>query len=948
MNKKRRAISFIITVVMLFSLMPASTVPAGTEAAVAAEGGLRSTTFVDIDDYGTLQNEIVGLSFDGIAYDGVPYTSDGNPIDWSTMANYVSGFSWVISNSPFDIGAQDAPQVISMQGWFGLDRPVTEIGYVVGNGEPVFDPSFKVAPEQGVLDAGGQYATRFYVSIPVGDLTVTGTVPIYLAARLNDNRVLLFNSAKNIYLSLGFEVYSSTEQGEETNLTIAACNLAFENNTYIMFAVSGDDLSNVKLLVWTDPHTSYSYGSQSAVLEPVMTKTLQGTEMLIFEYTKLAAKQIPDVIYARAFTPNGNGYSALKKYSTLQYIYNKTGRTGTASANQKLIDLLQSLKEFGAKAQIYTEYKEDRLATFDFYQIKVTGGKLSDRATDGLYLPGDVVTITADALNENGDEFAYWTDETGATVSADRTMNVTVGAEDKTFAAVFQANSLPKVNNFKVANVFGNDMVVQRNEPVVIWGFADSQYNGGKVYGEFMGYEAEGYVTDGRWQMTFDCSLEANANLGNDMRIFTANKEVVLRDILIGDVYFVIGQSNTAYTMAAHWQYLDDNDVERCSVNADFSYPIRIQYNGMDISNGHTRGSADVIQDIAQKNSWKVPNAARIQNFSAIGYMFAWNYCKMTDSTVPIGMIEFNGNGMPLSCFLPNEIAEQYDTDDYNTASGLYITNGVYAIESRFMYNGYMAAFEGLSMAGILWYQGESDFNELERNRFGEVYKAYMDFMRSKHNTNNTEFPVYFVEFPPIYTEPSSYPDQGTYQWQYIDVGMIRGKMGEMSLLDDNFYQIQSSDLWHDRTFWNNLHPNCKYEQALRGAKIACAVNGEGGIQMDAAQGPVIESVTFASNAKSVTIKFKNVGDGLKTIDGASTIKGFKLGRSANTFATNSVTATITGKDTVLVKFSGAAANLYTIGCVGYNCQTSLEFGTYLNLCNSYDIPAGAFIVNRS
>ena len=945
MFKKWRTLAFILAAVMLFSLLPTPGAPGGTAAVVSAEGG---TTLVNVDDFGTILNEIKALSFDGVAYDGTTVTTDGQPINWATMGNYLSGFNWINDYTPLNVGAEGTPGVITMSGWIGLDRAISAFGYVVGNNEPVFDSSFLVEPEQGVIDAGGQYAKRFNVSVPISTLNVTGTVPVYIVVRIGDGRGIVFNSEVTPLLYLGFEMYNSSAPAVETNLEIAACNLAFENNTYVLYAVSGDDLSNVKMLVWTEPRTSYTYGTQAEILEPVETKTLQGEDMLIFQYTKLAAKQIPEVIYARAVSMSGGSYvySALKKYSTLQYIYNKTGRTGTASANRKLIDVLTTLQTYGAKAQIYTSHKTDRLATDDFYQIKVSGGKISDQANHGLYRPGDVVTITANALNEDGDEFAYWQDDTGATISSDRTMNVTVGTADKTYTAAFRPNSLPKVADFRVANVFGSDMVVQRGEPVVIWGFADNQYNGGKVYGEFMGYEAEGCVTDGRWEMTFDCSLAANPNLGNDMRIFTASKEVVLHDILIGDVYFVIGQSNTAYTMAAHWSYLDANDTERCPVNAGYDYPIRIQYNGMDISNGHTRGSAEVIKDIAQKNTWKVPSAARIQNFSAIGYMFAWNYCKMTDSTVPVGMIEFNGNGMPLSCFLPNEIAEQYDTDDLNAANGLYITNGVYAIESRFMYNGYIAAFEGMSIAGVLWYQGESDFNTMERNRFGNVYKAYMDYMRARHNTNNTEFPVYFVEFPPIYTEPSSYPGQGTYQWQYIDVGMIRGKMGAMALLDDNFYQIQSSDLWADRTFWNNLHPNCKYEQALRGAKIACAVNGEGNISMSEASGPVIESVTFASNGKSAVIKYKNVGTGLKTIDGSSSVKGFQYGRNANEL-TATISASITGTDTVTVQLTGAASRLYTIGCIGYNCQTPMEFGTDLNLCNSYNIPAGAFTVNR-
>ena len=243
-------------------------------------------------------------------------------------------------------------------------------------------------------------------------------------------------------------------------------------------------------------------------------------------------------------------------------------------------------------------------------------------------------------------------------------------------------------------------------------------------------------------------------------------------------------------------------------------------------------------------------------------------------------------------------------------------------------------------MAGILWYQGESDMNDAQARRYADVYIDMMNYIRSKHNTNNKNMPVYFVEFPTQYSQsPNFVATTNEPFWAFMDVGKIRGLMGSMVMRDNNFYQIQSGDVWHDHEFWNTLHPNCKAEQGLRAAKIACAVNGEGGIDMNNASGPIVVSVTFSADKKTATIKYKNVGDGLKTSDGSGTVKGFTW--STSKFASGSVAnATISGKDTVIVTTASA------MGCLGYNCITTYEFGVQMNLCNSAGIPAGAFMVN--
>ncbi len=225
----------------------------------------------------------------------------------------------------------------------------------------------------------------------------------------------------------------------DPELKFAGCNLSFADTIYVKYAVKGNDLSGVKLLVWTDPQSDYSYGSQNYVLNSIWTEMVSGAQCLVFQYNKLAAKQMGDVIYARAFVEKqGNAYySEVKKYSVLQYVYNKTGRTGTASTNQKLIDLLEAMLEYGAKAQIYTNYKTNRLVSANYYQVNVVGGTLPDGCDSGLYAIGETVTLTAPSTDLEGNAFSYWENDDGENVGTTATLDVTVISRNRTYTAVY-------------------------------------------------------------------------------------------------------------------------------------------------------------------------------------------------------------------------------------------------------------------------------------------------------------------------------------------------------------------------------------------------------------------------------------------------------------------------------------------------------------------------------
>lgn len=241
-------------------------------------------------------------------------------------------------------------------------------------------------------------------------------------------------------------VGNNAEQSSvDAKLEIYAQNLSFDNSVYIKYAVTYKNVSpaDIKLLIWTTPQAEYVKGTEIAELSTVGTDTIEGKSCVVFDYSGLAAKQMTDNVYARAYVKIGQNeyYSAPKKYSILQYAYNMMGREGT---DEKLIALLEDMLSYGALAQMYTNYKTDTLATDDFVQIDLKGGTLSDGFTRGLYKVGKTVRVSAKA---NSEDFVFvgWRNTAGEIVSTSIVADLTVGASNETYMAIYQGNTSDKL-----------------------------------------------------------------------------------------------------------------------------------------------------------------------------------------------------------------------------------------------------------------------------------------------------------------------------------------------------------------------------------------------------------------------------------------------------------------------------------------------------------------------
>lgn len=196
--------------------------------------------------------------------------------------------------------------------------------------------------------------------------------------------------------------------------------------------------------------------------------------------------------------------------------------------------------------------------------------------------------------------------------------------------------SSPTQAEVKLPRLVSNGMVLQRDVPLKIWGWADPSE---KVKVEFLG---KAYQTKadkkGNW------SLELSATQAGGPYRMEVNK-IELTDILVGDVWLSSGQSNMELPVR---RVMDLYAEEIKQVNND---QIRL-------FRSSTRKDEKMAQADYPNGAWLPATQQHIGEFSAVSWFFANDLYQKYK--VPIGIISTAIGGSPAESWLSNEKVEKY------------------------------------------------------------------------------------------------------------------------------------------------------------------------------------------------------------------------------------------------------------------------------------------------
>ncbi len=185
-------------------------------------------------------------------------------------------------------------------------------------------------------------------------------------------------------------------------------------------------------------------------------------------------------------------------------------------------------------------------------------------------------------------------------------------------------------------NIFRSNMVLQRNKPITIWGWAES---GSPVHVRF-GREAAETKADGRsgrWEVTFDARPADSAGLR--LTIHSGGETIDMSNILIGDVWVMNGQSNMAFGLAKTYRA----DLESATAHL----PL-LRSAGISPNESYTLQEnvpADKIE------GWTVCSPDTAGGFSAIGYTFGSRLQRALQ--IPIGIIDNARGGASIESLVP-------------------------------------------------------------------------------------------------------------------------------------------------------------------------------------------------------------------------------------------------------------------------------------------------------
>ncbi|MBE6687054.1 MAG: hypothetical protein E7591_07460 [Ruminococcaceae bacterium] len=521
---------------------------------------------------------------------------------------------------------------------------------------------------------------------------------------------------------------------------------------------------------------------------------------------------------------------------------------------------------------------------------------------------------------------------------------------------------VPTAKGICVSSAFSDNMILQRDEKLSVWGSAQSE-EGTTVLCEILGEKAVAVVDEnGNWKAEFENTFSYTTE-GTTLKVSCGEGYLEYKNILFGDVYYIIGQSNAYYSLGElaidlklnglsnqlQIDYDDDRDMRFFRISKE---DYKTQTGDM------AQGTPTLYEDVYNGAKWLKPSdienqmrtyasfdpptqhydrdAVSSKVFSAIGYTFAYNMTERTD--VPVGVIEIDASGHPLITFAPNHLAEKWGHEEYDVYTGTYHYRYDHVwsadLKTRYAYNQQIHPLRHFSTAGIIWYQGESDWYNTRENHnvyidtFAIQFTELMNYFRSIFG--NDDFPVYIFEYATCFSNNGAN--------SYMDFSSVKTELGTIPQILDNSYVMSSSDFWFDTQWFNNVHPYIKHLQSCRLADIVMADKFGTG-DMDDVHGPTLDHVEY--NGNRATLYFNHVGDGLKTSDGGI-LKGIEakiIDPSGNEIWLPHEGYIITAKDQVVVDTGS-----FTLLGVRYNGHPDYTFPYNLNLCNAYGMPAIAFV----
>ena len=298
----------------------------------------------------------------------------------------------------------------------------------------------------------------------------------------------------------------------------------------------------------------------------------------------------------------------------------------------------------------------------------------------------------------------------------------------------------------KLPSVFGDNMVLQQNSQAAIWGKAEPNTQ---------------ITISTTWSKAkVDVFSDANGDWKTQIKTpqaggpyeisITDGKKLTLKNVMIGEVWICMGQSNMDMTMRGFGGQPVEGSAEYI-MQANPEIPIR---------------SFRPKKQPALEPQWNCPakwvehNPYGVASTSAVSYFFARQLYECMH--VPIGIINVSLGGSAIEAWMDKETIEREFPGEFNMEP--YET-GVLPKTPRYtpglLYNGMLHSVIPFTAKGFIWYQGCSNTKRYEQ--YKRLQPSFVRMLRDAWN--NADMPFYFTQIAPyMYKNPDD-REAGFFMW---------------------------------------------------------------------------------------------------------------------------------------------------------------------------------------
>lgn len=316
----------------------------------------------------------------------------------------------------------------------------------------------------------------------------------------------------------------------------------------------------------------------------------------------------------------------------------------------------------------------------------------------------------------------------------------------------------------EIAKIFHSGMVLQQNEPICVWGKGQPS----QIVFASLGNEKTQTTIDktGQWKVYFK-KRKASYNALN-LRI----NDIVLTDILIGEVWLCSGQSNMVRNLGEAIGGMQEFE----NSNKDYIRLLRLDHPRLVAKNGYSENELNRsnTNDFFE-GSWTKLSYEEAFKFSAVGFQFGNQLNKALN--VPVGLIQCAVGGSAINNWIPPDVLKgstltntlfkkdwfsNEDVDRGHRMRGLDAFQHVYdkntpflagdfkyrwMCEPGFLYESGIEQLSNFKFRGVLWYQGETDaITSNSMKRYKVLFPMMVEGWRK--NFNNDQLPFITVQLP--------------------------------------------------------------------------------------------------------------------------------------------------------------------------------------------------------